>query len=297
MDYEENKPEIFLEALLRCSKIGSATALKFLQKYNFSIEKCKDELKYILHNTAEFTRNIRIVKNELEDYKRSHVKVITAFDSDYPNRLLNIQKPILRLYYLGDINLLNKPSVAIVGTRQPNDVGIEDARLLTRAIALDFVIVSGMALGIDTIAHEETLKMHGATIAVLPSSITDIRPLSNKALSEQIVNSGGLLVTEYLPSDRITVYNYPNRNRIQAAIVDAVVVPAANDNSGTVNTLKEATKMKKPIFKSINCSCSFDARKVDPRSVESLQVIKDATLSSHARIHADASGTQQLRLL
>lgn len=297
MDYEDNKPEIFLEALLRCPKIGSATTLKFLQKYNFSIDKCRDELKCILHNTTEFTRNIRIVKNELEVYKKSHVKVITAFDNNYPNRLLNVQKPILRLYYLGDINLLNQPSVAIVGTRQPNSVGIDDARLLTRAIAPGFVVVSGMALGIDTIAHEETLKMHGATIAVLPSSIANIHPLSNKTLSEQIVNNGGLLVTEYLPSDKITVYNYPNRNRIQVAIADAVVVPAANDNSGTVNTLKEAAKIKRPIFKSINCSCSFDARKVDPQSSESLQVIKDATLSSHARIHTSVSDVQQLRLL
>lgn len=297
MNCEKNNPEIFLEALLRCPKIGPATTLKFLQKCSFNIEECKHKLKYILHDFDKFARNVNIIKNELAIYKKSHVKVFTVFDDNYPNKLLSIQKPILRLYCLGDINLLNKPSVAIVGTRQPNGVGIDDARLLTRAIAPDFVVVSGMALGIDTIAHEETLKIHGATIAVLPSSITNIYPFSNKALSERIVDSGGLLVTEYLPSDRIATHNYPNRNRIQAAIASAVVVPAASDNSGTVNTLKEAAKMKKPVFKSINCRCSFDARKIDPQSSESLRVIKDSALSNYAKISHDASSTQQLRLL
>lgn len=282
---------------MHCAGIGPAVVLKFLRSYSFDIEKCKNNLRHIIKDVTEFTQNVGNAEYELSIYRNAHVKSFTVFDKDYPSKLLNIPTPILRLYYRGNIDILNKPSIAIVGTRHPDNIGIQDTCLLTQNIAPDFVTVSGLAMGVDKLVHEETLKMGKSTIAVLPSNLIDIFPLSNKELSEQIVDNDGLLVTEHLPSDELNRHDYPKRNRIQAAIANAIVVPAAGNGSGTENTVKNAVKMNKPVFKSMNCSAAFFAEKINPASSMDLQEIKDVALSNYARQNSDNSEAQQLPLL
>ena len=291
------RPDVFLEALLRCTGIGPAVVLKFLRNNNLDIGKCKNNLRHIIKDVTEFTQNVHYAENKLSTYRNVHVESFTVFDKDYPSKLLDIPTPILRLYYRGNIDLLDKPSIAIVGTRHPDSIGIQDTCLLTQNIAPDFVTVSGLAMGVDKLVHEETLKMGKSTIAVLPSNLIDISPSSNKELSEQIVDNDGLLVTEHLPSDKLSRYDYPKRNRIQAAIANAIVVPAASNGSGTENTVKNAVKMNKPVFKSMNCSAAFFAEKINPASSMDLQEIKDVALSNYARQNSDNSEAQQLPLL
>lgn len=153
------------------------------------------------------------------------------------------------LYVTGVLPTIRSTVVAIVGTRRPSSYGKEVTYQLAHALARKgVVIVSGLAFGIDAIAHRAALDAGGTTIAVLANGLDDIYPRSHKGLAESIIQSGGALVSEYPPGVRARQHHFLARNRIVSGLSDGVVVTEAAERSGTLSTINHALDQNKEIF-------------------------------------------------
>lgn len=164
--------------------------------------------------------------------------------------LCNIDKPPTKVFYSGNLPAERVPTVAIVGTRKPTAYGKEVTYQFAKELTkYGIVIVSGLALGVDAIAHAATCDAGGHTIAVLPCGLPRIYPSSHRALAERILASGGALITEY-DSDKINSYqsNFLERNRIVTGISDALLITEAAIRSGTLNTAGHALAQGKEVF-------------------------------------------------
>lgn len=169
----------------------------------------------------------------------------------YPALLSQIPDPPLMLFAEGDVSLLSdrRMFAAVVGTRKPTELGIAKTQEAVRALVGEgFVIVSGLALGIDAVAHKETLDCGGLTIAVLPGPLDDIVPKRNRRLAEAIVDSGGLLLTECPLGEKPARYSYVRRDRIQAGLADVLFAIEAGANSGTLHTVGFSRRYGRPVF-------------------------------------------------
>ena len=175
--------------------------------------------------------------------------ILTYSDEEYPERLREIFDPPPVLWVLGDVNLLARPSIAIVGTRHPTPYGTGMAEILARDLAMrKLVILSGMARGIDTAAHKGTLAAHGSTIAVWGTGIDVIYPKENKSLAENILVSGGTIVSEYRLGTFPAPQNFPKRNRILSGMSVGVLVVEAGENSGTRVTARCALEQDRDVY-------------------------------------------------
>ena len=150
----------FIITLLKCPGIGSTKALNYIVDNNFSLEKCITNIEKIIPKT-EFDLYADIAKTEIELNKNKNIDIVTIFDSLFPSKLYNISDPVLYLYYFGNIKLLNSPSVAIIGTRHPSLKSISDTKTISKIISKKYAIVGGLALGIDTIAHQTAIDNKG----------------------------------------------------------------------------------------------------------------------------------------
>lgn len=164
------------------------------------------------------------------------VKVVTYMSPEYPEKLQNLpDKPII-LYCRGDVSLLNSECLAVVGTRKPTIYGKQVTEKLTKAVASAGVtIVSGLADGIDTVAHTSALAVNGRTIAVMGGGFNCIYPKRNFGLEKEIENKG-LVITEYKPNVDPANWHYPIRNRIIAGLSKGVLITEASMKSGTMHT-------------------------------------------------------------
>jgi DNA processing protein len=175
--------------------------------------------------------------------------ILTYGDEEYPERLREIFDPPPVLWVLGNVNLLARPSIAIVGTRHPTPYGTGMAEILARDLAMrKLVILSGMARGIDTAAHKGTLAAHGSTIAVWGTGIDVIYPKENKPLAENILESGGAIVSEYRLGTFPAPQNFPKRNRILSGMSVGVLVVEAGENSGTRVTARCALEQDRDVY-------------------------------------------------
>ena len=178
-----------------------------------------------------------------------NIKIIKKEDKEYPEKLLKIKDPPEQLYVIGDESLLNKRSIAIIGSRDCTMYGYEQAKKFAKELSKkDICIVSGMAIGIDSAAHIGAKCEKGKTTAVLGSGFNKIFPEENKELFYQILNEGGCIITEYGPDVEPSYNNFPRRNRIVSGLVEGVLVVEARHRSGTSITAKYAKQQEKKIF-------------------------------------------------
>jgi len=153
------------------------------------------------------------------------------------------------LWYRGDATLLRRPGIAVVGTRQPTPYGSGMSQMLSRDLALrGLLILSGMARGIDSFAHKGALEVGGKTVAVWGTGIDVIYPKENKRLAEQILESGGTILSEYPMGTFPAPQNFPVRNRILSGMSVGVLVVEASENSGTRITARCATEQNREVF-------------------------------------------------
>lgn len=155
-----------------------------------------------------------------------------------PERLWNIDQPPKELFLVGELEaLLHRPCLSVVGTRKPTAYGRQVTEMLVSELASHgVVIISGLAFGIDSIAHRACLSVGGRTIAVLPTSLESIYPVAHRQLAKQIFEHGGALVTEYPPGSSARKYNFVERNRLVSGLSDGVLVIEAAAASGTQHT-------------------------------------------------------------
>ena len=181
-------------------------------------------------------------------YESLPCKVLTILDYEYPEKLKYIWHPPLVLFYYGDLSLLYKRCIATVGSRNYSEYGKECTKKILSQIHRGNVIVSGLARGIDAIAHECTIKNGGRTIAVLGCGIDICYPVENQELYEEI-KKNHLLISEYPYDTTPDREHFPQRNRIVVGLADAIFVPQINTyQSGTMISLNYGNNIGKPIL-------------------------------------------------
>jgi len=163
--------------------------------------------------------------------------------------ITTIAKKPEKLYVMGNLPDQRLPSAAVVGTRKPTGYGKEVAHKLAYELAKrGVVIISGLALGIDGIAHRGALEAGGTTIAVLANGLPHIYPSTHKDLAQQIIEKNGAIISEYEPETSARQYQFLERNRIVSGLSDAIIIVEAAARSGTLNTAAHALEQGREIF-------------------------------------------------
>lgn len=177
------------------------------------------------------------------------INTLSPGDNNYTQILTSIAVVPKTLYYLGTIPSKRLPSVAIVGTRKPTPYGKEVTnRLASELAGRGIIIVSGMALGVDGIAHQAAIDAGGSTIAVQANGLDRLYPSSHRQLGENIIKTGGAIISEYEPTESPRLWRFLERNRIVSGLSDAVLITEASARSGTLNTAKFALEQGKEVF-------------------------------------------------
>lgn len=185
----------------------------------------------------------------LQMYKKHSIIPILFSDSSYPKSLLDLYDPPAVLYLKGNPELLtNSKKLAIIGSREATDYSAESIKaILPPLIQENYVIISGLAKGADTLAHQITMNFGGNTIAVLGTGFFHVYPKQNLKLATDM-EKNQLLLTEYPPYITPQKWNFPMRNRIISGLSQGVVITEATEKSGTVSTMEHALDNGKEIF-------------------------------------------------
>jgi DNA processing protein len=180
-----------------------------------------------------------------------NIKKLSMGDTDFPVLLTEIPDPPKSLYVLGETfgDLLQKPRLAVVGSRKVSTYGRSVTALLTEEVARQgIVIVSGLALGLDGLAHQAALNVNAPTIAVLPCGLDHIYPSSHYGLAKKILQKGGAIVSEY-PEDTVPFKtNFLARNRIISGLSEGVLIPEAAERSGSLSTANHALEQGREVM-------------------------------------------------
>ena len=246
------KGSIFLN-LLNLAPKKLDNIISFLDDPDLIFKASRKELEAIpsLHqkdiDQIVSQRESSILEKELKGIKSKDIKVIDSFDNDYPQMLRQISHPPLVLYVRGDKEALNKSLFAIVGTRVPTTYGISMAEEFSSKLAeLGFVIVSGLARGIDTAAHKGAIK-NGQTIAVLGSGLLNIYPRENTSLADKI-SEQGTVISEFPLGTGPRREHFPRRNRIVSGLSCGVLIVEAAARSGALITAHLALEQNREVF-------------------------------------------------
>lgn len=200
-------------------------------------------------DVAVAMRRLRPVPDcRLRELTEQGIRWVIYGRPDYPERLTHLCDPPLVLYLRGAGDLPKDRAVAIVGSRKATDYGRRIAWRLATGLAREgWVVVSGMARGIDGSAHRATLEVGGRTVGILGSGLDHRFPWENRDLYS-LMSRVGLLVSEFPPSEPVYAHNFPRRNRIIAALVEGVVVVQAGSKSGALNTANHALDLGRDVF-------------------------------------------------
>lgn len=196
-----------------------------------------------------FKKNFNL-KLYLKELKKRKITFLTLKDKDYPKLLLESGRPPFVLYVKGSVKILNEtPALAVVGTRRITNYGEEVTRILVSdLVANGFIIVSGLALGVDAVASASAIGADGKTIAVLGCGVDCVTPAENTKLYNSIIEHGGAIVSEYPLGHPPLPGTFPSRNRIIAGLSLGVLVTEGAEDSGSLITANEALKIKRAVF-------------------------------------------------
>lgn len=229
--------------------------LKHLKTIENLYKATKEELLQIPgigEKASQIILNQKIRQNldkHIEYMLKNNIDIISINDKEYPNILKEIYDAPISLYIIGNKNILNDNSIAIVGCRECTDYG----RNITKKLAYDIAknkinIVSGLAKGIDGIAHKGAILAGGKTIAVLGNGLDTIYPRENISLAKEILKTGGAIISEYPLGEKPQKQNFPERNRIVSGMTKGVVVVEAKEKSGTLITVDFALEQGRDVF-------------------------------------------------
>ena len=194
-------------------------------------------------------RKEKNLDNEMAELGRREIKVVTIEDKRYPRLLKEIDLPPFVLFVKGAVEILNQVAITVVGTRQMTDYGRKAVeRLVGGLVKEDLVIVSGLARGIDGMAHRVCLGKKGKTAAVLGHGLERVYPPEHKSLAEEIVKGGGALVSEYPLGYPISRGNFPARDRLMAGLSLGTLVIEGRHKSGTKITATQAAEYGREVW-------------------------------------------------
>ncbi len=263
------KKELIL-TLLNLNKIGRKTINKLINNFVLVSMDSQCILNFILENIQKTKLNITIediiiAKNKslniIEYCENNNIEIITILDNDFPTKLKIIPDNPVIIFYKGNKSCITQnKSVAIIGTRSPTLEGKIITRKLTQFFSENsYIIVSGLAHGIDYNAHISAIRHNNKTLAVLPSGISNIYPSDHKLLCDEILYNDGCIMSEYLPYETSYKKHFIERDRLQSALSLGVIVVECSINSGTMHTVNFAKEQNKLIccFKHKNMKEEF----------------------------------------
>jgi DNA processing protein len=250
----------YLHALNKIDGIGSQKIKKLLSFFNNDSENIwhatYSDLQIALGDgkLPEKIINARKKINPEKEWaylEKENIHITSLADESYPKLLKEICNPPHLIYLKGNLNLNETPSIAIVGARKHSPYGAQATVAFSRNLAKSGLsIVSGLALGIDAIAHKSALDVNEKTIAVLGSSIDNknIYPRTNFQLAQEIITKNGTLLSEYPPETSATAFTFPARNRIIAGLAMGTLVVEAGEKSGALITARLALENNREVF-------------------------------------------------
>lgn len=240
-------PRVSWNTVYRLLKKDPAlSSLNHLQAHDFQQNSSFPPLNSF-GNTSE--ASFDYIQEQIHQYYANGIQVISFFDQDYPPLLKEIYQPPWALYAMGDISLLRKePKLAVVGSRQATQYGNKAIRMLfPPLIDRGVVIVSGLAKGIDTLAHECALNLNGKTIAVIAGGLYHIYPKENKGLALEMMKNH-LVLSEYPPDTKPERWHFPIRNRIISGLSSGTLIIEAKQKSGSLITANYAVNEGRDVF-------------------------------------------------
>lgn len=232
-----------------CKSISAKKRAEIWRKLT-ELDRWEMSLETFVHTFFSADKKGRVL-SEIETapmFFYDDITPVWILDDYYPELLREIYEAPPILFCKGDIDLLQKQAIAIVGTRQMSEYGRKACRKIASELSEhQLVIVSGMAVGIDTTAHKAALQKSGATIAVLGSGVNNIYPLKNQLLANDIAQDG-LLLSEYLPDEEARRWHFPERNRIISGLSMGTVIIEAAERSGSLITADMALEQNRQVF-------------------------------------------------
>ncbi len=252
-----NNDLLYQVALTCVPNIGDVHAKTLISTYGDAASVFKAPKKHLekiegigsvrAGNIKRFT-DFTISEQEITFIEKYKITPLFISDKNYPQRLLNCYDSPALLYYRGNADLNTSRIIAIVGTRNNSDYGKRVCEKLVEDLSGEnILVISGLAFGIDTIAHKAAIKNNLATVAVLAHGLDSIYPLQNKSLAKQMVQQGGLL-TDFKSNSKPDKQNFPKRNRIVAGICDALIVIESAKKGGSLITAELANSYNKDVF-------------------------------------------------
>ncbi len=252
----KNEEIVFLHALNLVPWLGPVNLLKLIKLFGGAENIWKNFLKTDVSIPDKLKSSISEYITKTDPIKcfdkiPHYIKLCSYYDKNYSPLLKQIYAPPLILYYRGDISiLLTKRIIGVVGTRKASSYGKKVCReLITELAQNNIAITSGMAMGIDTIAHESCIQTGGKTIAVLGGGIDEasIHPRCNMRLAHNIIEKG-LMISEFPPFTEASKFNFPRRNRIISGVSRGVMVAEAPEKSGALITANFALEQNRDVF-------------------------------------------------
>ncbi len=213
-------------------------------------------------------RDFKRAEKEILFLEKRKIKPLSYDAPEYPRRLLHCYDPPVLLYYAGEADLNSARILAIIGTRQPSAYGVEwTERIVSEISEASVTILSGLASGIDAIAHQAALRHNQSTIGVLAHGLDRIYPYHHKKLAAEMEQRGGLL-TEFMHGTEPDRYHFPSRNRIVAGMSDASLVIESSEKGGSLITASLANQYNRDVF-------ALPGRIQDEKSTGCLNLIRD----------------------
>ncbi len=255
---ENHSPQIFdLLYLLTIPNIGPGRIRRLFQVFHNlkEIQKAPvqklvqvEGIDYKLASRIKAGGDREAAEEQLNRIEKQNIRYITIWDEDYPPLLKRISDPPVVLFYRGKLGVVRKPAVAVVGTRTPSSYGkVVTSELVRELVARGITIVSGLARGIDAIAHHTAIQSGGETIAVFGCGLDYCYPPENRNLYDSIPGHG-LLVSEYFLGTGPDATNFPKRNRIISGLSQGTLVVEAGERSGALITAYYALNQNREVF-------------------------------------------------
>ena len=258
----------YLLAIKSFEGIGTVKLLKignYVEDKNIAISSPSDlvpilddlkiKVKKEKVTTEMLQKALGVARRTIEYNLQAGIGITTYYDEDYPSILRDTINedgklaPPMVLYYKGDLSITRMPGLAVIGTREITDFGKKAGLYLTQEFAKrGFCIVSGLAIGCDTVGHRGALDVGGKTIAFLAHGLDTVYPPENEVLAQQIVDNGGLLLSEYPVGMGVNRYNLVARDRLQASMSLATLVIQTGVQGGTMHAANTTLQYPKPLY-------------------------------------------------
>lgn len=202
-----------------------------------------------IQNQGEWIKITKAIQQnqQIHHLHQLHTPCITILDEEYPDVLKQLRYPPWVLFYEGDITLLKKKCITIIGSRELSQYGINCTNSIASTLSQRYVIVSGLAKGADSCAHASTIRSLGKTIGVIGSGLNYVYPKCNASLYQEMKRNH-LILSEYPFDVPIQKHHFVWRNRILAALGDKCIVTSAKKRSGTMLTVNEAITLGKDVW-------------------------------------------------